>query len=106
MDNARRMELWKATQTDKNTPKEGNVRIPPEYGDFADLFEEKEHPLPERKPWDHEIPFVRHGISLDESLSPKQEMKATKLKPQRMYPLSQEQEEEVRRYLEENIRKG
>jgi hypothetical protein len=84
---------------------EDNTR-PPEYHDFEPLFAEQERPLAQHQPWDHEIFLERNGIPPDHLLSPEQEMKAAKLKPLKMHPLSQEQEEEVRRHLKEYLRKG
>ena len=58
IDNARRVELQKAIQTDKNKLKENTIVLL-EYADFIDLFREKENPLVEHKPQDYKIHLIR-----------------------------------------------
>jgi hypothetical protein len=65
--------------------------IPPEYHDFADLFSKKEaDKLPPHRPYDHTIP-VEPG-------------KTPPFGP--IYKLSPVELETVRKYIEENLRKG
>ena len=49
IDSARRVELQKAIQTNKNKLKENTIVLL-EYADFTDLFKEKKNPLVEHKP--------------------------------------------------------
>jgi hypothetical protein len=41
------------------SPEPAPVSLPPEYSEFADLFDKKSaEQLPEHQPWDHTIPLV------------------------------------------------
>jgi len=67
------------------------VSIPPEYSEFADLFDkESAEQLPEHQPWDHTMPLV--------------EGKQPPFGP--IYPLSEFELRSLREYLDENLRKG
>ena len=67
------------------------VSIPPEYSEFADLFnKESAEQLPEHQPWDHTMPLV--------------EGKQPPFGP--IYPLSEFELRSLREYLDENLRKG
>lgn len=70
--------------------KEVEIEIPKEYREYAGLFKENEATaLPKHQPWDHEI-SIQEGV---------------KLKPGPMFPVSREQEEELRQYIEKNLKK-
>jgi RNase H-like domain found in reverse transcriptase/Reverse transcriptase (RNA-dependent DNA polymerase)/Integrase zinc binding domain/Chromo (CHRromatin Organisation MOdifier) domain/Retroviral aspartyl protease len=65
--------------------------IPEEYRQYASLFQEElDTGLPEHSQWDHEIP-LKEGVQLRFS---------------KIYPLNQEQQEALREYIRENLRKG
>lgn len=66
--------------------------VPPQYCQYSKVFSEKESEcLPEHKPWDHAIEFTPNA---PESLRTK------------VYPMSPVEQEELDRFLEENLRKG
>ena len=67
------------------------VSVPPEYSEFADLFnKESAEQLPEHQPWDHTMPLI--------------EGKQPPFGP--IYPLSEFELRSLREYLDENLRKG
>ena len=73
------------------SPEPAPVSLPPEYSEFADLFDKKSaEQLPEHQPWDHTIPLV--------------DGKQPPFGP--IYPLSEFELRSLREYLDENIRKG
>jgi len=72
-------------------PATSKLRIPTEYEEFRELFEEHdETDLPERQEWDHKI-------ELEEG---------AKLRPGPIYPLSHNQQEALKEQLESLLRKG
>jgi hypothetical protein len=80
----RKAAVWKT---------EPSTTLPKEYDtdEFRELFEETEATdLADHQDWDHEI-HLEDGA---------------KLKPGQMYPVSQDQEEEVRKFLKKNLAKG
>ena len=72
-------------------PDKASVSVPPEYSDFADLFDKKTaEVLPVHQPWDHTMPLI--------------EGKQPPFGP--IYPLSEFELRSLREYLDENLRKG
>lgn len=83
----RRVDTNKAKEPSEDSKRQ----IPEEYKEYAALFEENEATaLAKHQQWDHEIP-LEEGV---------------KLKPGPMYPLTRDQADELKRYIEVNIRKG
>lgn len=65
--------------------------VPEHYQDFAKVFSDKEsQQLPEHKPWDHTIELIL-------------EAKGWRAK---VYPLSKNEQEELDKFLKENLKKG
>ncbi|KAK3204109.1 hypothetical protein GRF29_106g1840700 [Pseudopithomyces chartarum] len=78
----RRSELQKEGQE--------TLSIPKEYQDFAELFHEKDgETLPKHQEWDHEI-HLQDGA---------------KLHPERLRPLSRDQQEELIEWLRKNLKR-
>ncbi|EED23163.1 gag/polymerase/env polyprotein, putative [Talaromyces stipitatus ATCC 10500] len=67
-----------------------NVALPIEYEQFRDLFDRTYQALPDHNEWDHTIP-------LKEGKEPV---------PQKIYPVSGNEEEALKKYIEENLEKG
>ena len=66
--------------------------VPPQYRDFDKVFSEKESErLPEHKPWDHAIDLIP---GTPETIRTK------------VYPMSPTEQEELDRFLDDNLRKG
>ena len=66
--------------------------IPPQYRQHLSVFSEEEsHRLPGHKPWDHAIDLIP-GSNM-----------AIRTK---VYPMSANEQEELQRFLEENLAKG
>lgn len=76
------------------SPDDGlSTKIPKGYGyeEFQELFEENmEHDLADHQEWDHEI-HLEDGA---------------KLRPGPIYPLTQDQQEELRAYIKRNVQRG
>ena len=84
-------QLAEAAQ--KNKPQRSfEEMVPPQYRQFDKVFSEHESErLPMHKPWDHAIEFLPGA---PESLRTK------------IYPMSPVEQEELDRFIEENLRKG
>lgn len=66
--------------------------IPKEYREHAAVFSEEEsHWLPEHKPWDHAIDLIPGAPATMRT---------------KVYPMSQNEQAELNRFLEENLQKG
>ena len=66
--------------------------VPPPYRQHASVFSESEsHRLPEHKPWDHAIDLIPGAPTTMRT---------------KVYPMSQNEQEELNRFLEENLKKG
>ncbi|KAI7411517.1 hypothetical protein KC336_g12012 [Hortaea werneckii] len=80
--------LWSKKQDEAKT----KLAIPPEYQDFKALFEEEsdQDALPKHQPWDHEI-----------KLQPGKEPRKEGVRP-----MSAEKAEVLRKYIDDNLRKG
>jgi hypothetical protein len=77
----------------QSTPKiqKKKTVIPDEYAEFKPLFEENiKEALAEHQEWDHEIELVE----------------GAKLKPGPIYPLTRDQQEELKKYIKKNLEKG
>ena len=67
------------------------ARVPEEYRQYDKLFQEElDTGLPEHSQWDHEIP-LKEGAQLRFS---------------KIYPVNPAQQETLREYIKENLRKG
>jgi hypothetical protein len=87
----RKVATPKQDEPSPTVPGKDDLKIPHEYEEFRDLFEEHDDTdLPQHQDWDHEI-------ILEED---------AKLKPGRMYPLSHDQQEELRKYIRKNVERG
>ena len=80
--------LYSKKVPERKTP----LEIPKEYQDFKGLFEEEDDQdaLPKHQPWDH-------GIPLQPGKQPKK---------QAVRPMSAEKAEVLRKYIDDNLRKG
>ena len=66
--------------------------VPPEYQDFRKVFSEEESErLPNRQPWDHAIELTPDAPATIRT---------------KVYPMSVSEQQELERFLEENLRKG
>ncbi|EAU89122.2 hypothetical protein CC1G_08530 [Coprinopsis cinerea okayama7 len=66
--------------------------VPPHYRQHASVFSESEsHRLPEHKPWDHAIDLIPGAPATMRT---------------KVYPMSQNEQEELNRFLDENLKKG
>jgi RNase H-like domain found in reverse transcriptase/Reverse transcriptase (RNA-dependent DNA polymerase)/Chromo (CHRromatin Organisation MOdifier) domain/Integrase zinc binding domain/Integrase core domain/Aspartyl protease len=85
--NVEEVICYQLTRSDK-----ASFQIPPEYSEFAELFEEEtlQGSLPPHRPWDHEI-------KIKEGKEPKKFQ---------IYPLSSEKLETLRKYIDENLERG
>ena len=78
---------------EKHKPKDVNLleQIPKEYHEYLKVFEKQaSHRLPEHRIWDHEI-----NLRAD-----------WKPKPSKVYPLTLNEEEEMNKFIDENLEKG
>lgn len=80
--------------TDKITPDEIKRRLPEEYHDYLDVFDrDKADELPPHRPCDHKLEFTEGADK-------------TKLPRSRIYPISGRKLDEVKKYLDEYLKKG
>ncbi len=76
------------------SPEDIRRRLPPEYHDFADLFDRvKSDELPPHRLYDHKLEFNEADAQ-------------AKLPKSRIYPMSGHKLQQVKKYLEDNLRKG
>ena len=76
------------------TPQEIKERLPDEYHDFLDVFDKsKADELPPHRAYDHKLEFMDDS---DKSKLPKS----------RIYPMSGHKLEQVKKYLDEHLKKG
>jgi len=82
-----------AEQVEKEKPvKTFEELIPPQYRQHAHVFSESESQrLPEHKPWDHAIEFTPDAPATMRT---------------KVYPMSANEQEELNRFIEENLQKG
>ena len=80
--------------TEEVSPEEVKRKLPPEYHDYLDVFDRtKADILPPHRPYDHKLEF---NDSSDK----------TKLPKSRIYPMSGHKLEQVKKYLDEHLKKG
>lgn len=85
------IEKLLATEAAKHQLKSStDVVLPKEYEQFRDLFDGTYKALPDHSEWDHTIP-------LKEGKEPV---------PQKIYPVSGNEEEALKKYIKENLEKG
>ncbi|SJL18527.1 uncharacterized protein ARMOST_22120 [Armillaria ostoyae] len=66
--------------------------VPPDYRSFRDLFsKENFDELPERKPWDHAIELIPNAVSTLDC---------------KVYPLNRNEQEQLDKFLDENLDSG
>ncbi|SJL17948.1 uncharacterized protein ARMOST_21519 [Armillaria ostoyae] len=76
----------------KETPKTFEELVPPDYRSFRDLFsKENFDELPERKPWDHAIELIPNAKSTLDC---------------KVYPLNRNEQEQLDKFLDENLDSG
>ena len=76
----------------KKEKKSFEQAVPPEYQDFRKVFSEEESErLPNRQPWDHAIELTPDAPATIRT---------------KVYPMSVNEQQELERFLEENLRKG
>ncbi|EED18391.1 retrotransposon polyprotein, putative [Talaromyces stipitatus ATCC 10500] len=83
-------ELLEKAAKERQLASSTNVALPTEYEQFRDLFDGTYQALPDHNEWDHTIP-------LKEGKEPV---------PQKIYPVSGNEEEALKKYIEENLEKG
>ncbi|SJL18309.1 uncharacterized protein ARMOST_21895 [Armillaria ostoyae] len=84
-------DLAAAANADKPT-KTFEEMVPPDYRSFRDLFsKENFDELPERKPWDHAIELVPNARSTLDC---------------KVYPLNRNEQEQLDKFLDENLDSG
>ena len=81
-------------ETEILTPEQVKDRLPTEYHDYLDVFDRSEaDKLPPHRTYDHQLEFI------DEDAK-------TRLPKSRIYPMSSHKLEQIKKYLDENLRKG
>ncbi|SJL16405.1 related to TY3B TY3B protein [Armillaria ostoyae] len=84
-------DLTAATHAEKPT-KTFEEMVPPDYRSFRDLFsKENFDELPDRKPWDHAIELIPNAKSTLDC---------------KVYPLNQNKQEQLDKFLNENLESG
>lgn len=89
-DEAKGMVVTDVTEEERQLASSTNVVLPTEYKEFRDLFDRTYKTLPDHREWDHTIP-------LKEGKEPV---------PQKIYPVSGNEEEALKEYIKENLEKG
>jgi hypothetical protein len=82
-----------AEKTQETRPEKSfEEMVPPQYRRHASVFSETEsHRLPDHKPWDHAIELIPGAPATMRT---------------KVYPMSQNEQEELNRFLDENLKKG
>ncbi len=84
----------KVCETQALTADDVKERLPSEYHDFLDVFDRSEaEKLPPHREYDHKLEFI-------------DEDSKSKLPKSRIYPMSAHKLQEVKKYLDENLKRG
>ncbi len=84
----------KVCETEVLTADDIKERLPSEYHDYLDVFDRSEtEKLPPHREYDHQLEFI-------------DEDSKSKLPKSRIYPMSSHKLQEVKKYLDENLKRG